>query len=80
MSFVHLFITKDDKLYSYFVHYRTVQKLIECGVDSALPLMKSSFLDAGYVVFDLNKGVIVNGQGASKLDFLRKKDLFVIEA
>jgi len=80
MSFIHLFIIKDDQLYSSFVHYRTIQKLLESNLHAALPLMKSSFLDAGYVVFDLNKNVVVNGQVASRFDVLRKKDLFVIEA
>jgi len=56
-------------------------KLLEKGVDSILPLLKSRFLDAGYLVLDLNKRTIVNGQGAFHVgSVLGKKDLCVIEA
>lgn len=80
MSFVHVFIIKDDKLYRAFVHYKTAQNLLNKGVESALPLLSSSFLDAGYIVLDCNKNIVVNGQNASSLEEIRKKNLFVIEA
>jgi hypothetical protein len=79
MSFVNVFIIKDDKLYRTFVHYKTAQNLLVKGVDSVLPLLRSSFLDAGYIVFDCNKNLVINGQCASSLKEIRK-DLFVIEA
>lgn len=80
MSFVHVFIIKDDKLFKVFVHYRTAENLLAKGVDSVLPLLRSSFLDAGYLVFDCNKNLVVNGQCASSLKEIKKKDLFVVEA
>lgn len=80
MSFVHVFIIKDDKLYKAFVHYKTAQNLLVKGVDCVLPLLRSSFLDAGYLIVDCNKNIVVNGQTASSLKEIRKKDLFVIEA
>jgi len=80
MSFVHVFIIRGDKVYQVFVHWRTVENLLKTGVDNALPFMRSSFLDSGYVVFDCNKNIVVNGQNASSLKEIRKKNLFVIEA
>lgn len=79
MSFVHVFIIREDKLYRAFVHYKTAENLLVKGVDSALPFMRSSFLDAGYLVFDCNKNLVINGQCASSLKEIRKKDLFVVE-
>ena len=81
MSYVHLFIVKDDCIYLASVHYRTAMKLLEKGVDKVLPLLKSRFLDAGYIVLDLNRQVIVNGQHAFPIGkVLGKKNICVIEA
>ena len=77
MSYVHLLIIKDDNVYLVSVHYRTAMKLVEKGVDKILPLLKSRYLDAGYLVLDLNKRVIVNGQNAFPV---QKAHLYVIEA
>lgn len=81
MSFVHLLIIKDDCIYLSSVHYRTAMKLLEKGVDSILPLLKSRFLDAGYIVLDVNRQVIVNGQSAFPINkVLGKKKICIIEA
>ena len=64
MSYVNLFIVKDDCVYFVSVHYRTAMKLLGGGIDRALPLLKSKFLDAGYLVIDANKKIIINGQSA----------------
>ena len=81
MSYVHLFIVKDDCIYLVNVHYRTAMKLLEKGVESFLPLLKHRFLDAGYLVVDLNRQVIVNAQSAFPIcKVLGKKNLCVIEA
>jgi len=76
MSYVHLLIIKDDNLYLVSTHYRTAKKLLEKGVDKILPALKSRYLDAGYIVLDLNKGVVFNGQNA----FAANTKLYVIEA
>lgn len=56
-------------------------KLLEKGVDAILPLLKSRFLDAGYIVIDSNRQVIVNGQSAFSVSkALGKKNIYVIEA
>ena len=81
MSYVHLLIVKDDCVYLASVHYRTAMKLLEKGVEQVLPLLKHRFLDAGYLVLDLNKKVIVNGQSAFPVTkALGKKSMCVIEA
>jgi len=81
MSYVHLLIIKDDCVYLASVHYRTAMKLLEKGVDSVLPLLKSRFLDAGYIVLDVNRQVIVNGQNAFPIGkVIGKKNICVIEA
>ena len=80
MSYVHVMIVKDDCVYWVNVHYRTAMKLLEKGVDKVLPLLKSQFLDSGYLVFDVNRKVVVNGQGAFPVGkVLGKNDLCVIE-
>ena len=79
MSFVHLIIAKDDNIYLVNVHYRTAMNLLEKGIDSILPLLKPRFLDAGYLLVDLNRQVVVNGQSAFPLNKVVKK-LCVIEA
>lgn len=81
MSYVHLLIAKDDCVYLVNVHYRTAMRLLEKGVDSILPLLKPKFLDAGYIVLDLNRKVVINSQGAFPVSKpIGKKDLCVIEA
>ena len=81
MSYVHMLIIKDDCVYSINVHYRTAMKLLEKGMDNVLPLLKSRFLDAGYLVLDLNRKVLVNGQHAFSVGkILGKKNLYVIDA
>jgi hypothetical protein len=45
------------------------------NVDKVIPLLKSRFVVSGYVVLDLNRKVIVNGQSA----FPIKSKLCVIE-
>ncbi len=79
MSYVHLIIAKDDSIYFVNVHYRTAMKLLENGIDSILPLLKPHFLDAGYLLVDLNRQVIVNGQSAFPVNKVVKK-LCIIEA
>ena len=80
MSYVHLFIIKDDCVYLVNVHYRTAMKIMEKGVDEILPLLKARFLDAGYLVCDLNRHVIVNGQTAFPIGkVVGKKDVCIIE-
>ncbi len=81
MSYVHLLIIKDDCIYLSSVHYRTAMKLLEKGAENILPLLKSRFLDAGYIVLDINRQVIVNGQSAFPIaKVLGKKNMYVIEA
>ncbi len=81
MSYVHLFIIKDDCVYLASMHYRSAMKLLQKGPEKVLPLLKSRFLDAGYIVLDMNRKVIVNGQSAFPIGkVLSKKDLCVIEA
>jgi len=77
MSFVHVIIAKDDHLYMVSMHYRTAKKLIEKGEVGFLPLLKSRFLDAGYIVVDLNRKVIINGQHAFSV---KTSDFSVVEA
>ena len=79
MSYVHLVIAKDDNIYFVNVHYRAAMKLLEKGIDSVLPLLKPRFLDAGYIMIDLNRQVIVNGQNAFPVNKVVKK-LCIIEA
>lgn len=68
-------------MYLASMHYRSAMKLLQKGPEKVLPLLKSRFLDAGYIVLDMNRKVIVNGQSAFPIGkVLSKKDLCVIEA
>ncbi len=81
MSNVHLFVIKDDCLYAVSVHYRTAMRILEKGVEEVLPLIKHRFLDSGYLVLDINRKVIINGQSAFPVGkIVGKKGLCVIEA
>jgi len=80
MSCVHLLIVKDDCLYLTSVHYRSAMKFMEKGVENILPLLKHRFLDAGYLVLDLNKNTVINAQNAFAIaKVLGKKNLYVID-
>ena len=81
MSYVHVLIVKDDCIYLVNVHYRTAMKWLEKGVEKVLPLLKHHFLDAGYLVIDLNRKVVINSQNAFPISkALGSKNLYVIEA
>ncbi len=77
MSYVNVIIVRDDCVYFAGMHYRSVKSALETGVEGILPLLNSRFLDAGYVVLDLNRRVVINGQSAFSIS---SKDLLVIQA
>jgi len=53
---------------------------MEKGVENILPLLKHRFLDAGYLVLDLNKNTVINAQNAFPIaKVLRGKNLYVID-
>lgn len=80
MSYVHLLVVKDDRVYWVNVHYRSALRLLEEGLDGVLGLLRPRFLDSGYLVVDLNRKIIVNGQSAFPVGkCIGKKDLCVIE-
>lgn len=79
MSYIHLLIIKDDCVYPVNVHYRTVMSLFDKGVERALPLLKHRFLDSGYLVVDINKKLVVNGQSAFPVNRVIR-DWCVLEA
>ena len=72
MSTAHLFIIKDDRLYIMDGHYRAIRSILESGVEKLLPQLKPKFVDAGYILVDLNRKRIVNGQEAFSLPPLKK--------
>ena len=64
MSQTHVLIVKDDQIYLLSTHYKSAMKLLATGPEHMLPYLKHCFLDAGYLVVDLNKKVILNSQDA----------------
>ncbi|MBW2969954.1 hypothetical protein KY319_02405 [Candidatus Woesearchaeota archaeon] len=79
MSYVHLLVVKDDCVYFVYTHYRSTISLLN-NVNRVLPLLQSCFLDSGYLVVDLNRKTVINGQSAFPVGkCIGKKDLFVIE-
>lgn len=61
MSFVNVFLVKDDSLYFVRVHYRELKVLMQKPREYIRKL-QPKFLDAGYVILDLNRKVIFDGQ------------------
>jgi len=81
MSYVNVLIIRDDCVYLTSIHYRKAMKLLENGLEEILPLLQHRFLDAGYIVLDLNKKTIINAQNAfSVTKVTNKRNLYVIEA
>lgn len=81
MSYVHVLVAKDDRLYTMCMHYRAVMRLFEEGPEKLLPCLRHRFLDAGYVVVDLNRGIIVNSQSAFSVGRrLGKRAFDILEA
>ena len=77
---MHLFIVKDDCVYMVNVHYRSAMRLLE-NVEKVLPLLQSRFLDSGYLVVDLNRKIVINGQTAFPVGkIIGKRELCVVEA
>lgn len=72
MSNVHLLIVKDDCVYLLNVHYRTAKRILEGKIEKVLPKLRPRFLDAGYIIADLNKKVIVNGQNGFAIPLIKK--------
>ena len=61
MSLVNVFIVKDDSVYFVRVHYRELQGVLSAP-EKYLKRLRAKYLDAGYVVLDLDQKVIVDGQ------------------
>lgn len=64
MSLVNVLIVRDDCLYFVRVHRRELQGVLE-NPQKAVRLCRPVFLDAGYVVLDLNRKALINSQGAT---------------
>ena len=79
MSYVNVLITKDDCVYFLNAPYRTILALLDGDPEVLLAKLNSRFLDAGYMVLDLNKKVIVNGQSAFPPSRILTKKYFVID-
>ncbi len=75
MSNVHLLIVKDDCVYLLNVHYRAAKRILEEGAERVLPKLRPRFLDAGYIIADLNKKVVVNGQNGFAMPLVNKKGM-----
>ena len=75
MSFVNIFIIKDDNVYFISTHYKNAIKVLN-RPENILPCLRSKFLDAGYIVVDLNKKLIVNSQSAFAV---RLKNVDILE-
>ena len=73
MSLVNLFVIKGNRIYFIRKHYRKVQELLKNQKDLAKE--DYYYLDAGYLVLDLNNKTIINCQDAFAL---QKTNLAII--
>lgn len=74
MSFVHLFIIKNDKVYNLYLHYRAALRILEQGTDEVTRIVPGKYKDAGYIIIDHDKKTIISSQDA----FTPKKQGFEV--
>lgn len=67
MSFVHLTIIHQNTIYQLNVHYRTALRLLEQGPEECCRFLPGKYRDAGYLIVDYDKKLLVNGQEAFKI-------------
>lgn len=69
MSFVTLILIKDNQLQIISAHYRAIKKVIEY-CDFAIEAVKTTNktkIDAGYILVDCDKKIVINMQNAFNL-------------
>lgn len=64
MSFIHLIIVHKNTVYQLNVHYRTALRLLEQGAGDSFRFLPGKYRDAGYLIVDYDKKVLINGQEA----------------
>ncbi len=67
MSFVHLVIVHKNTVYQLNVHYRTALRLLKQGPEEFFRFLPGKYRDAGYLVVDYDKKMLINGQEAFAL-------------
>lgn len=64
MSFVHVLMVHQNTVYQLNVHYRTALRLLEQGPEELFKHLPGKDKDAGYLVLDYDRKVLINGQEA----------------
>ena len=64
MSFVHLTIIHKNTIYQLNVHYRTALRLLEQSPEELFRFLPGKYRDAGYLIVDYDKKMLINGQEA----------------
>ena len=77
MSFVNIIIIEDKNIYFAEKHYREVIKALNNRTIKDLA-DKETYLDAGYLVIDLNSNTILNAQNAFNIEETNAKQEFII--
>lgn len=72
MSFVHVLLVHNHRVWSLHVHYRTAQRLLEQGPDGFVKSLPGRCRDAGYLVLDFDNRLVVNCQDAFVVKPVRK--------
>lgn len=67
MSEVHFIVVKGKNIYFMRRHYRKIKEMLD--YPEKVKLKKGNYLDAGYILLDLNRKTIVNGQDAFALKY-----------
>ena len=75
MSEIHFIVVKGKNIYFMKRHYRKIKEMLECP--EKINLKKGNYLDAGYILLDLNKKRIVNEQNAFAVND-KKFSVFII--
>lgn len=73
MSYIHLIIINDNKIYTFASHYRTAIKLLDNGLINILKKFREQkFLDAGYILIDFDSNHVINAQSAFPVSVIKK--------
>ncbi len=67
MSFVHIIIVYKNTGYQLNVHYRTALRLLEQGPEQFFRFLPGKYRDAGYLVVDYDKKMLITSQNAFAL-------------
>ena len=72
---MNVFLIKDDSVYFVRVHYRELEQVVH-DPKRYLRYLQAKYLDAGYVLVDMNQRRVLDSQGGVQIKAPEGFDLF----